>query len=472
MLRLENLTKSYRIGSGVHYLFRDITLDFPEQANVGILGPNGSGKSTLLRIIGGIDFPDSGKVVCDKSISWPLGISGGFLGHLTGRENCDLICRLYGLSKDKQEDTLDRIKELSGLGKFFEEPITYYSTGMNGRLNFSLSMAFDFEYLLIDELTSVGDRHFRDKAREALDKKRSSCNVIMVSHSAAIVRDFCEHGILLKDGQMQVFDSLDDALRAYFPAADIPKSATLETSHSSVEQVLALSVDKEDDPNLSLKRRLDLLLQELHEQINQADRIEDEAVVCHRLGVLLFQLGSWNDALDFHQKAVYLDEQNLAFYPPYLNCLFQLGKLEESMQILDEVLKWSPDHAALVSQRGTLLQRLGRNLEAQEMFEHAALLEPKNADRHYQLATVQFIMGNFDPALKSILRAIEIQPSVAPFFELLSRILAELNRWEESVEAKLKYGDLVKKKPPPPKDWNQLYQGIVLEVGKAIRNVK
>ncbi len=472
MFRIENLTKSYRINNGRHYIFKDITVDFPENANIAILGPNGAGKSSLLRILGGIDYPDSGRVICDKTMSWPLGIAGGFIGHLTGRENCDLVCRIYGLNKVKIEDTLETIKELSGLGKYFEEPIGYYSTGMNGRLNFSLSMAFDFEYLLIDELTSVGDRHFREKARNTLDEKRSTCNVIMVSHSAAIVRDFCEHGILLKDGQMQVFDNLDDALKAYFPAADIPKTARLSSYGSDLDDVLKLPQELEGDSNQTLKRRLNLILKELHEQIDQSDRIEDEATVCHRLGVLFFQLGKWNDSLEFHQKAIYLDEQNLAFYPPYLNCLFQLGRLEDAIEVLERVLGWNPNHPILLSQKGTLMQRLGRNEEAVIALKSAVDLEPENPDRYFQLASLQHINAQFEDALSSALTAIKLNPNFSPCFELLSRILAEMNRWEESVEAKLKFGRLTSESKPSPRDWGKIYSDIISKVETEFRKVK
>ncbi len=125
MIRVENLTKSYRTGSGRHYVFRNVDLDFPDGVNIGIIGPNGAGKSTLLRILGGIDFPDSGRIVTDQRMSWPLGVAGGFVGHASGRDNCKMICRLYGLKAAEIRQRIVHIQALADIGKYFEVPVRY-----------------------------------------------------------------------------------------------------------------------------------------------------------------------------------------------------------------------------------------------------------------------------------------------------------------------------------------------------------
>ncbi len=96
MIKIENLTKSYRTPQGRHYVFKDLNVEIPSGKSVALIGRNGAGKSTLLRMIGGIDRPDSGSITTNKTISWPVGLSGGFQGSLTGRENVKL--RVYILS--------------------------------------------------------------------------------------------------------------------------------------------------------------------------------------------------------------------------------------------------------------------------------------------------------------------------------------------------------------------------------------
>jgi capsular polysaccharide transport system ATP-binding protein len=217
MLSIRNLTKSYKTKAGRHFVFRNTSVDFPENVNIGILGHNGSGKSTLLRILGGIDFPDSGTILCDKRMSWPLGLRGGFVGNLSGRDNCRMICNLYGLDRKTIGNKLEFIKEFSGINHYFEEPVKYFSSGMSSRLGFALSMAFDFEILLMDEITSVGDRDFRKKAKQMIDDKREQSNIIFVSHSMSNIQEFCDVGVLLVDGQVTVFDNVEEAIKAYMP---------------------------------------------------------------------------------------------------------------------------------------------------------------------------------------------------------------------------------------------------------------
>jgi capsular polysaccharide transport system ATP-binding protein len=215
MLSIKNLTKSYKIKSGRKYIFKDISIDFPENQNVGILGPNGAGKSTLLRIIGGIDHPDSGTIECNKTISWPLGLRGGFISTLSARENCRVIFRLYNIPFHEIRKKLDYIKEISGIGDYFEEPVKYFSTGMSSRIGFALSMSFDFEILLMDEITAVGDQEFQNLAKDILDEKRNRMNIIFVSHSLVSMKKFCDSGILLDNGKFQYFPKIEDAINSY-----------------------------------------------------------------------------------------------------------------------------------------------------------------------------------------------------------------------------------------------------------------
>lgn len=160
MIRIENLTKTYRTPQGRHNVFKNLNIELPSGKSVALIGRNGAGKSTLLRMIGGIDRPDSGRIITNKTISWPVGLSGGFQGSLTGRENVKFVSRLYAKQNELQ-DKVAFVEDFAELGKYFDMPIKTYSSGMKSRLGFGLSMAFKFDYYLVDEVTAVGDAKFK-----------------------------------------------------------------------------------------------------------------------------------------------------------------------------------------------------------------------------------------------------------------------------------------------------------------------
>ncbi|PPC74634.1 ABC transporter ATP-binding protein [Pokkaliibacter plantistimulans] len=213
MIELINVTKFYPTPLGRKYVIRNISAKIPGRRNIGILGRNGAGKSTLLRLLGGIDFPDHGEVKTDQFISWPLGLAAGLHPQMTGREGTRFIARIHGAKNIREIE--DFAQDFSELSTDFDLPVRTYSSGMKGRLAFAISMAFDFDTYLLDEVTSVGDPRFKRKAKLALDQKRSSSNVIMVSHSASQLRDFCDCGLVLSDGQLSFFDNINDAISLY-----------------------------------------------------------------------------------------------------------------------------------------------------------------------------------------------------------------------------------------------------------------
>jgi len=180
MIELQNVTKYFHTNEGRNYLLKDVSLTLPD-TNIGILGRNGAGKSTLMRMLGRIEFPNSGKIISDNSFSWPLGLSGGFVGSMTGKANVKFVCRLYGKNHIETKNIIEYVKDFSELGDYFDMPIKTYSSGMRGRLNFGLSLAFSFDYMLIDETLSVGDARFKKKAKAALLNKIENCHILLVS---------------------------------------------------------------------------------------------------------------------------------------------------------------------------------------------------------------------------------------------------------------------------------------------------
>lgn len=214
MIEIKNLTKSYRTKNGRKYVFRNLNATIPTLKSVALLGRNGAGKSTLMRILGGIDHPDSGEVITDQTISWPLALSSGFQGSLSGRENVKFVCRIYGNESELDEKSA-WIKAFSGIGDYFEEPVKTYSSGMKSRLAFALSMAFKFDVYLVDEITAVGDLAFRKQSEQAFKDMSGRSSVIMVAHNLEVLRKQCEMGILLEDGSATVFDDINEAIDVY-----------------------------------------------------------------------------------------------------------------------------------------------------------------------------------------------------------------------------------------------------------------
>jgi len=215
LIKLDNVTKFFKTKKGKKYILKNVSMIIPEGVNVGILGINGAGKSTFLRILGGIDFPNSGKVISNKTFSWPMGLAGGFQGSMTGRQNVKFVARIFGSDNKEIKEIIEFVKDFSELGDYFDMPIKTYSSGMKSRLNFGLSLAFDFDYILIDETLSVGDSRFKKKSKEALMKKIEKSNVLMVSHSMNDLKNICDVGIVLNNGNITYFDDINEAIKVY-----------------------------------------------------------------------------------------------------------------------------------------------------------------------------------------------------------------------------------------------------------------
>lgn len=143
-----------------------------------------------------------------------MGFGGGLQGSLTGRQNAKFVCRVHGHEHDIPA-RLAQIQAFAELGTFFDEPVKTYSSGMKSRLQFALSLAFDFDVYISDEVTSTGDAAFRKKAAAAFKGLANKAGLIMVSHSEGTLKQFCSAGIWLHQGQAHWFDHIGEAIKAY-----------------------------------------------------------------------------------------------------------------------------------------------------------------------------------------------------------------------------------------------------------------
>ncbi|MCW4152925.1 ABC transporter ATP-binding protein [Halomonas sp. 18H] len=219
MIEIRNLYKRYHNHHGSPWVLKDINLSFPPGVSVGLVGRNGAGKSTLLRLIAGMDHPEKGSIERGCRVSWPIGLAGGFQGSMTGRQNVKFVARVHG-GRNKEQEIIDRVQSFAEIGDAFDEPINTYSSGMRARLNFGLSLAFDFDVYLSDEATSVGDRSFKAKATKAFKDKVGQASLIMVSHGESILKDLCQAGVYLHDGQATWYDDVEGAIEAYHADTD------------------------------------------------------------------------------------------------------------------------------------------------------------------------------------------------------------------------------------------------------------
>ena len=216
MIELDRVSKWYDLPrGGRHHVYRDLSLKLPARTNIGILGRNGAGKSTLIRMIAGIDPPSVGRVRIEGRVSPPIGVSGGLSNWLTGAENAKFVCRIFGDSEAVMKRRLAFIREFAQLEHYFDQPIRTYSSGMRARFGFAISLAFDYDYYLIDEVTAVGDERFRRRANAMFASKQGVAGILLVSHNVESLREQCSVGLHVSGGAVRFFDDINDAISAY-----------------------------------------------------------------------------------------------------------------------------------------------------------------------------------------------------------------------------------------------------------------
>ena len=212
MIQLDRVFKFYKASGQTKVVLDHISTVFQTGRSYGLMGVNGAGKSTLLRLIAGTELPNSGKIRRSARVSWPLGFSGAFHPQMTGRENVKFVARAYG---ERIAKVLDFVEDFAEIGDYIDAPVKTYSSGMMARLAFGLSMAIEFDCYLIDEITAVGDARFQARCKLAFDERRKRSDLIMVSHSMQTVKDYCNHGAVLVDGQLLMFENVDRAIETY-----------------------------------------------------------------------------------------------------------------------------------------------------------------------------------------------------------------------------------------------------------------
>lgn len=213
MIEFENVSKSFWTGKQRKVILDRASFRVELGNSLGILARNGTGKTTMINMMAGLEKADEGRITRTSRISFPLGFMGGLINKHSATENVRYIARLYALDPDYIESFC---RWLCGLDEYFDMPVGTYSAGMRSRLSFALMLALEFDIYLIDEgMPSTTDVEFNRKAGSILKQRLENTTMVVVSHQAATLEKFCRSAAVLRNGQLYMFDTLEEAKRLY-----------------------------------------------------------------------------------------------------------------------------------------------------------------------------------------------------------------------------------------------------------------
>ncbi|GAB5469199.1 MAG: ABC transporter ATP-binding protein [Rhodospirillales bacterium] len=214
LIEFDRVSRYYSVQGRRRYVLKDISVVMPFGVSIGVLGRNGAGKSTMVRLMARADRPNRGRVhwAPGVEVSWPMGFGGGFLPALSGRDNIKVVSRIYG--RDWRE-IFASVQGFAELGKYIEMPLNTYSSGMRSRFNFAMSVAMDFDCYLFDEIMSVADAKFRQRAEEEMRRLAGRSTFVVVSHRMQTIRQFCQCVYVLHEGRLEFFGDVNEGIRRY-----------------------------------------------------------------------------------------------------------------------------------------------------------------------------------------------------------------------------------------------------------------
>lgn len=213
MIEFEDVSKAYKVHRHWKPVFNNLNFRIGRGDAIGICGANGAGKSTLMRMLAGVEPQTGGRITRTMSTSWPIGFTSAFQMGLTGADNARFIARIY--DRD-EEELLDTVEAFAELGNYMFQPVRTYSTGMQARLAFGISLTIDFDCYLIDEITGAGDVRFRNRSEQALMDRRDRAALVMISHDPGTLQQYCSRGAVLYGGALTFFDSISEACEVHY----------------------------------------------------------------------------------------------------------------------------------------------------------------------------------------------------------------------------------------------------------------
>ena len=234
------------------YALNNVNLEIGKGELVGIIGRNGAGKSTLLRIVAGILQPNSGEIIVHGRISALLELGSGFNPEFTGIENIYFYGTILGFSRQEMGEKVDNIIRFANIGKFINQPIKTYSSGMRARLSFSVATNIEPEILIVDEVLSVGDIRFRRKSYDRM-KGLMNCGttVLLVSHDTNTINEICERALMFHKGNLVLDGSAKDVTKMYLKSI----STNNGISNSSLQKELRRIEDSKNEPTIEKNKK-------------------------------------------------------------------------------------------------------------------------------------------------------------------------------------------------------------------------
>lgn len=215
--RLRALNRFSQEDDSIFWALKDVSFEVKEGEVLGIIGKNGAGKSTLLKILSQITEPTSGKIEIHGRVASLLEVGTGFHPELSGRENIYMNGTILGMTRREIDSKLDEIINFSGVEKFIDTPVKFYSSGMKVRLGFSVAAHLDPEILIIDEVLAVGDYEFQKKCLGKMEdvSKNQGRTVLFVSHNMEAIKTLCTRAIVLKSGNIDFDGPVKNAINTY-----------------------------------------------------------------------------------------------------------------------------------------------------------------------------------------------------------------------------------------------------------------
>jgi lipopolysaccharide transport system ATP-binding protein len=233
------------------WALKDVTLEVPEGAGLGIIGRNGAGKTTLLKLISRVTWPTSGKVRIAGHVVSLIELGAGFHPELTGRDNVYLGAGLFGLSRREIDKHFDAIVEFADVARLIDTPMKRYSSGLYARLGFSVAIHSSPDIVLVDEVLSVGDAAFRRRALEALRRLiAEGKTVLFISHDMWNVRRLCSEILWMEDGRVRAYGAAGEIAERYMNEINLEalanQATSLQSHRSGTGEVRYVNVELHD----------------------------------------------------------------------------------------------------------------------------------------------------------------------------------------------------------------------------------
>lgn len=248
--QLRRLNRFSEEDESVFWALKDVSFEVKEGEVLGIIGKNGAGKSTLLKILSGITDPTEGKIEIHGRVASLLEVGTGFHPELSGRENIYMNGTILGMTRKEIDSKLDEIIDFSGVEKFIDTPVKFYSSGMKVRLGFSVAAHLDPEILIIDEVLAVGDYEFQKKCLGKMeDVAGQGRTVLFVSHNLQAVSTLTNKSLVLKNGSSIFHGDTEEGLSIYLKEGRLVDSNYVGNDGLGILKVVL----KTSEPNMTHK---------------------------------------------------------------------------------------------------------------------------------------------------------------------------------------------------------------------------